>query len=53
MGDFNDNPSDRSIKPVLKTLSNKKKLLDYELFNPMEALFKKDTEHISRANGIC
>lgn len=41
MGDFNDNPSDRSIKPVLKTLSNKKKLLDYELFNPMEVLFDK------------
>ena len=41
MGDFNDNPSDRSIKAVLKTLSNKKKLLDYELFNPMEVLFKK------------
>ena len=41
MGDFNDNPADRSIKPILKTVSNKSKVKRNELFNPTEKLFKK------------
>ena len=41
MGDFNDNPNDKSIKPVLKTSSLKENLSEGELFNPMDILFKK------------
>jgi len=41
MGDFNDNPTDKSIKPTLKTVSNKSKIKRNELFNPTEKLYKK------------
>ena len=41
MGDFNDNPSDKSIKPILKTVANKSKINRNELFNPTEELYKK------------
>ena len=41
MGDFNDNPNDKSIKPILKTSSLKENLSEGELFNPMDILFKK------------
>ena len=41
MGDFNDNPDDKSIKPILMTSSKKENLSKGELFNPMEILFKK------------
>ena len=41
MGDFNDNPTDKSIKPTLKTVSNKSKINRNELFNPTEKLYKK------------
>ena len=54
MGDFNDNPSDRSIKPVLKTLSNKKNYLTMNYLTQWRLCLKRDTEHIStEANGIC
>jgi len=41
MGDFNDNPGDKSIKPILKTVFNKTKINNGQLYNPMEELFKK------------
>lgn len=41
MGDFNDNPTDKSIKPILKTVANKSKINSDELFNPTEKLYKK------------
>tara|TARA_B100000497_G_scaffold63797_1_gene72104 strand:- start:67 stop:1107 length:1041 start_codon:yes stop_codon:yes gene_type:complete len=41
MGDFNDNPTDKSIKPILKTNGNKSKVKNNELFNPTEKLYKK------------
>ena len=41
MGDFNDNPTDKSIKPILKTVANKSKINSNELFNPTEKLYKK------------
>tara|TARA_B100000768_G_scaffold181721_1_gene205984 strand:+ start:1588 stop:2631 length:1044 start_codon:yes stop_codon:yes gene_type:complete len=41
MGDFNDNPSDRSIKPILNTVFKKTKIKKNQLYNPMEELFKK------------
>ncbi|MGY6648886.1 endonuclease/exonuclease/phosphatase family protein [Wenyingzhuangia sp. IMCC45574] len=41
MGDFNDNPNDKSFKKVLKTERYKKKTAPQELFNPFENLYKK------------
>lgn len=41
MGDFNDDPSDNSLKKVLQTKGKKKKLDSLSLFNPMEKLHKK------------
>ena len=41
MGDFNDNPHDKSIKPILNTVFKKTKIKDNQLYNPMEELYKK------------
>ncbi|WP_340077114.1 endonuclease/exonuclease/phosphatase family protein [Leptobacterium sp. I13] len=41
MGDFNDDPSDRSFKKVLKTHGNRAADEEYFLYNPMEQLEKK------------
>ena len=41
MGDFNDNPEDKSIKPILKTVFKKTNIKNGQLYNPMEELFKK------------
>ena len=40
-GDFNDNPVDDSICKTLKGVSNSKKMEGYQLFNPMQEMFKK------------
>ncbi|UGU14201.1 endonuclease/exonuclease/phosphatase family protein [Sinomicrobium kalidii] len=41
MGDLNDDPSDPSLKKILKTKSGKTKLKTGELYNPMEALSRE------------
>ena len=41
MGDFNDNPTDKSIKRELGTESDKAKVGLKGLYNPMELIFKK------------
>lgn len=41
MGDLNDNPTNSSLKKVLKTKGDKRKVGFKELFNPMESFFKK------------
>jgi hypothetical protein len=41
MGDFNDDPVSPSIKQILKTEAKKEKVKDNDIFNPMEAMFKK------------
>ncbi len=41
MGDFNDDPTDDSLKKILKTKGNRKSLKENDLFNPMEKLHKK------------
>ncbi len=41
MGDLNDAPKSPSLKKVLKTVGEKKKLKSADLFNPMEKLFKE------------
>jgi len=39
MGDFNDSPTDKSIKRVLATKFSKNKLKDQELYNPFGEMF--------------
>ena len=41
MGDFNDNPKDKSIKPILNSVYKKSKMKNNQLYNPMEELFQK------------
>lgn len=41
MGDFNDDPTDDSLKKILRLKGKKKKLDSLGLFNPMERLYKK------------
>ena len=41
MGDFNDDPTNKSIKKVLRSEPKKEKVLKNELFNPMASLHKK------------
>ena len=41
MGDFNDNPTNSSMKDVLKAKQNKKDVSLKGIYNPMEAMFKK------------
>ncbi len=41
MGDFNDNPTDISIKKHLKASGKTEKLKEEELYNPYEPIFKK------------
>lgn len=41
MGDFNDDPTSPSIKKTLKTKSKRENLNLKELYNPMEAMYKK------------
>ncbi len=41
MGDLNDDPVDKSVKKVLNTTDNPKKLSRGKLFNPTEKLFRQ------------
>lgn len=41
MGDLNDDPTSPSVKEYLKTVGDKEKLQLKQLYNPMEAMFKK------------
>jgi len=41
LGDFNDNPTDDSLKKVLSARPDQNNLSSDELFNPMESLYKK------------
>lgn len=41
MGDFNDNPTNRSIKHLLRSKGKLPELKENDLFNPMERLYKK------------
>lgn len=41
MGDFNDDPTNKSFKKVLKTSNNRKTIAAQEMFNPMENLAKQ------------
>ncbi|MGY5354956.1 endonuclease/exonuclease/phosphatase family protein [Wenyingzhuangia sp. IMCC45467] len=41
LGDFNDSPTDKSFKKVLKTKASKNKLQKGDLYNPFEEMFKE------------
>ncbi len=41
MGDFNDDPTSKSIKKNLRSNGNQKKLMGNELFNPFEQMHRK------------
>ncbi len=41
MGDFNDDPTDRSIKNGLKSVKDVNKVNDSTFYNPMESMFQK------------
>lgn len=41
MGDFNDDPTNVSMKEILKTKADKEDISGADLFNPMENLYKK------------
>ena len=41
LGDFNDNPTNSSLKKVLKTKGQKEKLTATAIFNPYESLYRK------------
>ena len=52
MGDFNDNPTDNSIKKILAVKSDKKKLKENDLFNPFENMFKKGMSTLGFRDNI-
>ncbi|MDT0691196.1 endonuclease/exonuclease/phosphatase family protein [Salegentibacter sp. F188] len=41
MGDFNDDPANKSFKKILKTKASKENLKFQELYNPMEKMLKE------------
>jgi len=41
MGDFNDDPMNKSFKEVLQTKSNKTKVKEKDIYNPYEEMFEK------------
>lgn len=45
MGDFNDDPTNKSIKKILATRRDKNETMVGELFNPMENMLKKEWVH--------
>ncbi len=51
MGDFNDDPTNPSIKGILSTKKNRADLQLKELFNPMEAMFKKGLGTLAWRDG--
>ncbi|MEI6865050.1 endonuclease/exonuclease/phosphatase family protein [Flavicella sp.] len=52
MGDLNDNPTNSSLKNVLKTEINQKKLNDTTLFNPYESLYKNGYSTLGYRDNI-
>lgn len=51
MGDFNDDPASPSIKKVLKTKSGREDMNLKELYNPMEAMYKKGLGTLAYQDG--
>ena len=51
LGDFNDDPTNKSIKKVLNTHSDKEKTNPKELFNPMEKMIKQGMGTLAYRDG--
>ncbi len=51
MGDFNDDPSSPSIKDILSTQEKREEMKIKQLYNPMEALFKKGLGTLAYQDG--
>lgn len=51
MGDFNDDPTNESIKDILKAKSKKEDLQIMEMFNPMEEMLKRGLGTLAYRDG--
>lgn len=51
MGDFNDDPTNKSIKKILGTKANKENLQAGDLFNPMENMMKRGMGTLAFRDG--
>lgn len=51
MGDFNDDPSNKSIKKVLNTSGEQDKTIVRQLYNPMESLSRKGLGSLAYRDG--
>jgi Endonuclease/Exonuclease/phosphatase family len=52
MGDFNDNPTDKSIKEGLLCKSKMEEINANELYNPMEAMYKTGLNTLAFRDGL-
>jgi len=51
MGDLNDDPTNQSVKDILKTKANREEVGFKELYNPMERMFKKGLGTLAYRDG--
>lgn len=51
MGDLNDDPTNQSVKDVLKVKSEREEMKMKELYNPMEEMFKKGHGTLAYRDG--
>ena len=52
MGDFNDDPIDKSLKTGLNSVGKLQKIKDSLFYNPMEAMYKKGMNTLGYRDGI-
>lgn len=51
MGDLNDDPTSPSVKKILETRGTKDNVQDFDLYNPMEQMFKKGIGTLAYRDG--
>ncbi|WP_339647046.1 endonuclease/exonuclease/phosphatase family protein [uncultured Salegentibacter sp.] len=51
MGDFNDDPTNKSFKEVLKTVATQNGINPHQLYNPMEKMLKKGMGTLAYRDG--
>ncbi|WP_143083668.1 endonuclease/exonuclease/phosphatase family protein [Salegentibacter agarivorans] len=51
MGDFNDDPTNKSFKEVLKTVATQNEVNPHQLYNPMEKMLKKGMGTLAYRDG--